>query len=347
MRRSARYVPAMPRALIVGGTGPIGRATARRLVAAGWQVVVTGREPGRLPEDLAGAGVRFVAAQRSDAEQLAAALGAGADLLVDCICYTAADARLLLPLLHDAASTVMISSKAVYVDDAGNHSNSDIAPRFDGPIRETQATVAPGDGDYTTREGYAANKIAAEQVLLGGGRPVTVLRPSKVHGAGGPRPREWFFVKRVLDRRPALVLARRGAGIDHTTAAANIAALIETVARMPGVRILNSADPDALSALEISRVIARRLGHDWVETLLDDAPGALGAHPWDAEHPIVLDTSAAADLGYVPSGDYATTVADEIDWLVATGGEGRLDEDFFTPLFDYAAEDRYLAGHHG
>ena len=344
MRRFARYVPAVPRALIVGGTGPIGRATARRLVAAGWHVDVTGRDAARLPEDLAAAGVKFVAADRDDAGQLAAAFGPGADLLVDCICYTAAGAELVLPLVYDATSTVMISSKAVYVDADGNHSNSDVPPRFDGPISESQRTVAPGRGDYTTREGYAANKVAAEQVLLGSGRPVTVLRPSKAHGAGAPRPREWFFVKRVLDRRPALVLAGRGASVDHTTAAANIAALIETAARVPGTRVLNSADPDAPSALEISRVIARRLGHVWEEVLLDEAAGGLGAHPWDAENPIVLDTSAAAQLGYVPVGDYATTVAEEIDWLVATGGEGRLDEDFFAQLFDYAAEDRYLGG---
>jgi nucleoside-diphosphate-sugar epimerase len=288
-------------------------------------------------------GARFVAADRGDATDLATAFGAGADLLVDCICYTAADARLLLPLVRDAASTVMISSKAVYVDEAGNHSNSDVPPCFGGPIRESHATVPPGDGDYTTREGYAANKIAAERVLLESGRPVTVLRPSKVHGAGGSRPREWFFVKRVLDRRPVLVLARRGAGVDHTTAASNIAALIETAARVPGSRILNCADPDTPSALEISRVVAGRVGHLWEEVLLADAPGTLGAHPWDAEHPIVLDTSAAAELGYVPAGDYASTVAEEVDWLVATGGEGRLDEEFFAPLFDYAAEDSHIA----
>ena len=339
----------MPRAVILGGTGPIGRATARRLLAADWEVDVTGRDPARLPADLAAAGTGFVAADRGDPEELAAAFGTGADLLVDCICYTAADAELILPLVRDATSTVMVSSKAVYVDDAGNHPNSDVAPRFDGPIRETQPTVAAGDGDYTTREGYAANKIAAEQVLLSGGGRVTALRPSKVHGAGGPRPREWFFVKRVLDRRPAVLLARGGGGVDQTTAAANIAALIETAARVPGTRVLNSADPDAPSALEISRVVARRLGHVWEEVLLDDATGSrsLGAHPWDAEHPIVLDTSAAVELGYMPAGDYATTVADELDWLVATGGERRLDEDFFTPLFDYAAEDRYLAGRNG
>ena len=65
----------------------------------------------------------------------------------------------------------MISSKAVYVDDAGRHSNSDESPAFDGPITEAQPTLAPGDGDYRTRDGYGANKVAAERVLLDSGIP--------------------------------------------------------------------------------------------------------------------------------------------------------------------------------
>jgi nucleoside-diphosphate-sugar epimerase len=341
----------VPRALIVGGGGAIGRATARRLIASGWQVDLTGRTVPRLPADVA-AGGRFFVADRANTAQLLAALGDGADLLVDCICFTAADASRLLPLVAEAGSTVMISSKAVYVDDAGRHSNSDAPPCFDGPIPETQPTLAAGDVDYRTREGYGPNKVAAEQVLLDSGLPVTVLRPSKVHGAGAARPREWVFVKRALDRRPAVFLARRGAGIDHTTAAANIAGLIEAVAACPGRRILNSADPDAPSGLEISRTIAHLLDHRWDELLLDDgAHERLGAHPWDAPNPIVLDMTAALELGYTPAGDYATTVVEEVEWLVAAarGGDDadRLPgmDDAFRPLLDYQAEDEYLARH--
>lgn len=340
----------MPRALIVGGTGLIGRATARRLLAAGWQVDLTGRDAARLPAGIAAAGGRFIAAGRGDAGQLLTAFGDGADLLVDCICYTADDARRLLPLAHNAGSTVMISAKAVYADAAGNHVNSPDPPRFEGPIRETQPTVPPGGGDYNTREGYGANKVAAEQVLLDSGAPVTVLRPSKIHGAGAARPREWVFLKRVLDRRPAVFLAHRGSGIDHTTAAANMAGLIEVAAAAPGRRILNSADPDAPSALEISRTIARQLDHVWAEILLDEgSDAALGRHPWDAAYPIVLDMTAAHELGYTPAGDYASTVAEEVQWLVtaAQGGEDadrlpKLDDGFFGPMLDYTAEDRYL-----
>ncbi len=318
----------MPRALIVGGTGVVGAATARRLLAAAWDVDLTGRNLAHVPRDLAEAGATFVQADRQQPAQMRAAYGAGADLLVDCVCYTAADATRLLPLMRDAGATVMISSKAVYVDSAGNHANSETAPRFDGPVRENQPTVAAGGGDLTTPEGYGPNKVAAEQVCLDSGAPVTVLRPSKVHGPGGTRPREWVFVKRVLDGRPAVLLANRGGGVDHTTAAANLAALIETVAAKPGRRILNSADPYAPSALEIARMIAEHLGHEWEEVLLEPgAAGALGRHPWDVPHPIVLDTSAAVALGYEPVGGYAETVVDEIDWLVRAARDRAADLD--------------------
>lgn len=343
----------MLRALVVGGTGLVGRAVGRRLLAAGWQVDLTGRDPTHLPPDIAACGGTFVAADRDSSDQLLGAFGDGADLLVDCICFTAEDATRLLPLARGAGSTVMISSKAVYVDAAGNHSNSDMAPHFEEPIRESQPTLAPGNADHSTREGYGPNKVAAEQVLLDSGYPVTVIRPSKIHGSGATRPREWVFVKRVLDRRPAVFLAHRGFGVDHPTAAANIAALVEVVAAIPGRRILNSADPDAPSALEISRTIARQLDHVWDEVLLAEPEGNLGQHPWDTPHPIILDMSAATALGYVPAGDYAATVAEEVRWLVsAARGDApenlsRLDEAFFQPMFDYAAEDRYLAARAG
>jgi nucleoside-diphosphate-sugar epimerase len=348
------------RAVIIGGTGAIGRAAARRLLAAGWSVELTGRDPARMPRDITAAGGRFAAADAGDAGRLRAVFGDGADLLVDCACFTAEDATRLLPLARAAASTVLISSKAVYVDAAGHHSNSPVKPDFGGPVREDQPTVAPGYGDYRSAEGYPAGKVAAEQVLLDSGAPVTVLRPSKIHGPGSRQPREWVFVKRVLDRRPVLFLAHRGASVDHPTAAANIAALIDLAAREPGRRILNAADPDAPSALEISRIIARHLGHTWEEVLLDDlqatpgqpTPGqpTLGRHPWDRPHPIVLDMTAAAGLGYTPAGDYATTVATEVDWLIAAahGGDdadlipGPGDE-YFAPLLDYRGEDRWLA----
>lgn len=100
----------MSHAVVLGGTGLIGRAAARRLLAAGWDVTAVGRDRSRMPEDVAAVGGRFIAADRTEPHQLAAALGAGADLLIDCLCFTAGHARSLLPLLDDVGSAVMISS---------------------------------------------------------------------------------------------------------------------------------------------------------------------------------------------------------------------------------------------
>jgi nucleoside-diphosphate-sugar epimerase len=333
----------MRSALVIGGTGMIGRAVAQRLLAAGWRVTVTGRDPRRIPATLRGAA--FVPVDRDGPDGLAG-LGDGHDLVVDCVCFTAAHARQLLPVIRGAGSTVMISSKAVYADGEGRHSNSAEPPVFAGPVTERQATVEPGDMPFNSPEGYGANKVAAERVLLDSGLPVTVLRPSKVHGPGAALPREWYFVRRALDRRPVLLLAARGRGADHPSAAANIAALVEVAAEQPGARILNAADPDAPDGLAISRTIAALTGHAWREVLLDDdAPPRLGRHPWHRLPPVVLDMGAAEALGYRPVGDYAATVAGEVRWLLDSVGR----DPAWAPAdagpeswFDYAAEDDWL-----
>jgi nucleoside-diphosphate-sugar epimerase len=348
-------VPVPRRAVILGGTGAVGTATALRLGRSGWSVTVTGRSPSHVAPELASVGVTVRFAEREDDQALAELLRGGADLLVDCACYTAGHARALLRFLAEVGSTVMLSSKAVYVDGDGRHSNSPDPPRFPVPIHEAQPTVRPSDAPHDSAEGYGANKVAAEDALLGTEYPVTVLRLAKVHGAWARRPREWTFVKRVLDRRPAVFLARRGAGVDHTCAAVNVAALVEVVSDRPGRRVLNCADPDAPNGLEIARSVARWAGHSWEEVLLDDeAADGLGAHPWDAVPPIVLDTSAAAGLGYLAVGDFAATVVEELDWLGALWRAGDPDQllpgdrdPFFGLLLDYAAEDRYLAGRSG
>lgn len=336
---------AVGRAIVLGGNGVLGRATALRLLSSGWSVDVTGRDPSRFPLELREAGARFVRSERRDARDLADVVGAGADLLVDAVCYTADDARMLLPHLGDIRSTVMLSSKAVYVDSLGNHVNSDAVPRFEEPVTEDNPTMEPGNGEYRSREGYGANKVGAERVLLESGWPVTVIRASKVHGAGAANPREWMFVKRVLDRRPVVLLAHGGRGGDHTTAAVNAAALVETVSANPGSRILNSADPDAPTGLDIARAVSRHLGHDWREILLpDDADSALGAHPWDFVPPIVLDTRASVALGYTPVGTYAETVSAELDWLlVSEANRPAASDEYVDRFIDYSLEDRFLA----
>jgi len=342
----------MRRAIVIGGSGLIGRAVARRLHAVGWTVHLVARRAERVPADLSGDGLRFYALDRSDQAALVRLVGDGADLLVDCACFTAAHARGLIPVLPGIGSTVMISSKAVYVDDYGRHVNSPESPRFDQPITEARSTQSPSmSDDFDSPAAYGACKVAAEQMLLDDGHPVTVLRPSKVHGEGAAKPCEWIFVKRALDGRGPVLLAGQGRGGDHPTAAVNIAALVEVAAARPGRRVLNIGDPDSPNALAIARVVGAYLGHEFREVLLpDDADPRLGRHPWDRRPPIRLDMAAARALGYQPAGDYAATVHDELAWLLTIarrhGGGYRLpvtwDNAYFDRMLDYAEEDRYL-----
>ncbi|UKF25534.1 MULTISPECIES: NAD-dependent epimerase/dehydratase family protein [Clavibacter] len=304
------------RALVLGGTGAIGGATAERLVRDGWSVDVTGRDPDLMPAELRDLGVRFHALDRADARGIERLLGYGVDLLVDLVAFTAADVRALVPAMRASGSVVVASSRAVYVDDDGRHINGDEPPRFPIPIPEDNPALAPAaDGtDPFTREGYAPSKAAVERAALESGLPVTVIRPSKVHGRWARNARTRAIAERMLAGAETIELADRGASVDHLIAAANAAALIARVADVPGARILNSADPDPLTAAEIVAVIADELG--WRGRIVPLESGVDGgAHPWAAAHPIVLDTRASLALGYAPVGPGAELLRAEVAWI--------------------------------
>ncbi|MGW8432189.1 NAD-dependent epimerase/dehydratase family protein [Curtobacterium citreum] len=343
------------RAVVLGGTGGIGSAVVRDLLDASgrggedWQVDVVARHGGPAADALTAAGATFAAGDRRDTAVLRELLRPGADLLVDAVGATRDDALQLRPFLDDVGSTVFVSSKAVYADEQGRHANSVDRPVFGGAVTELQPTVPAGDGDPTSREGYGAAKIAAEQVLLDHGAPVTVLRPSKVYGVGIGRPREWFVVRRALDGRERILLADGGRGVDHTTAASGIASLVRIIADAPDRRILNVADETAPSVLEIVRTVAGLVDHRFDEVLLDqDAPAFVGTTPWSSPTPFVLDTTAARALGWQPP-RYAEAVRPEVAWLretahaVPAGGDVPWAEDpFWERMFDYGPEDAAL-----
>ncbi|MFT0848742.1 NAD-dependent epimerase/dehydratase family protein [Actinomycetaceae bacterium L2_0104] len=307
------------RAVILGGTGAIGAATALRLAGQGWHVDVTGRDQAKMPRELIDMGVRFRQIDRSDIRGVSALVDDGADLLVDLVAYRGQDVRALVPAMRVCTSIVVVSSRAVYIDPQGRHINGDEAPAFRIPIPETNPTVPPaGPGvDPFSREGYAASKVAVERESLESGLPITVLRPSKVHGRWARNARTAAIVEQMLAGIDEIQLADHGMAIDHLTAAANTAALIETVADTPAGRVLNSADPDPLTAKRIVGAIAEAIG--WKGCVRGLEPGREGGdHPWNPTHPIILDTEAAAAIGYAPAGTARELLADEATWVAST-----------------------------
>jgi nucleoside-diphosphate-sugar epimerase len=255
----------------------------------------------------------------------------------------------LITVQGSVGSFVVISSASVYRDSLGRTLDEALQngfPELPDPILETHPTVDPGPTTYSTR------KIALERHLLDeAAAPVTILRPCAIHGLGSRHPREWWFVKRILDRRRAIPLAYRGTSRFHTSSVANIAALTRVAVETPGLRVLNIADPSAPSVADIAAFIAQHLdyGGRIVEVGEQSYPPSVGRTPWSVPRPFVVDCRAALDLGYSPATTYADAVKSVCDWLVATAGNGDWKERFPTlaryprDLFDYASEDEFFS----
>jgi nucleoside-diphosphate-sugar epimerase len=323
---------------------------ARRLAEAGWDVTVASRGERALPDELTGL-TRHVTVDRADPAALEQAAD-GADVLVDVIPFSPADAEQLLALGKRVGALIAISSASVYSDEEGRSldeaTGPDDLPRLPVPIPESQPTLPPGDATYST------GKAAIERALLERSSvPSTVIRPCAIYGRGDRQAREWHFVKRVLDGRKVVVLAYGGRSRFQTTAAENLGELIRRCAERPGTRVLNCGDPDPPTLVEIGRAIAAALNHEWAEVLLPGEPeGVLGRTPWSVpdSHPFVVDMSAAErEVGYRPVTSYANGVGVACEWLVEATRDGDWRQvlpghaRYYGELFDYSAEDEYLA----
>jgi nucleoside-diphosphate-sugar epimerase len=187
--------------LILGGSGFIGGETARRLLAAGFQVTCLSRR-GAAPA----AGVRVLRADRRDPGALAAALqGARFDATLDACAYDAPDVEQLLGLPQVTLGRyVLISSGQVYlVTDAPRVPARE--PDSDRPLAPAPAAGTPDHAQWT----YGVGKRRAERAALARcaeqGRSVVVLRLPVVHGAGDPTLRLWAYLERMRDGGPLLL----------------------------------------------------------------------------------------------------------------------------------------------
>jgi len=340
----------MPRnAFILGGTGQIGRAIASKLLASGWDVSIASRGLRPLSQDRAKRRAKLVMLDRERPDGLARALGDGADALIDVTAYGLEHGYQLLEVQGSIGALVVISSSSVYCDDAGrtlDEAAQNGFPQFAGPIHESQQTVAPGDATYSTR------KVALENLLLDKGTsPVTILRPAAIHGPGSTHPREWWFVKRILDGRLRIPLAYNGESRFHTSSVFNIAELTRIALEQPQTRILNIADPEALKVVSIGSSIARHMGYTGELVQVSDSafPARIGRTPWSVPRPFILDNSAALAIGYEPVTTYAQSVGEICDELAA-GETGSAWRDRFPvlasypfDLFDYPAKDLFFS----
>src|SRR6185503_13457455 len=156
--------PRNMRTLLIGGTGSFSTRITEKALERGHDVLVYARG---LRPLAAGSRARLFRAERRALREHAAELARFApDVVVDSICFSAADAEDLVALFPDVRRLVLISTVDVYGEDVGGSPVSE--------EREAQPVTS-----------YAKGKVAAELVVLAGlGPRATVFRPSHILGRG-------------------------------------------------------------------------------------------------------------------------------------------------------------------
>ncbi len=166
------------RVLIIGGTGSFSTRVTELSVQGGHEVMVVSRGQRPLFGDLP---VRRLQAERNTLREQAVALAQFApEVVVDSICFNAAQADDLVTLFPEARRVVLISSVDVYGENVG-------AMPVD-EARVPQPVTA-----------YAKGKLAAERAVLEGlGSRATVFRHSHILGRS-------FLTTSLWSRSPYLV----------------------------------------------------------------------------------------------------------------------------------------------
>lgn len=324
----------MPGHAVIIGAGQIGIACAEHLIASGWSVAVLARSPSAAMPEAA----RQIAVDRHDEAALRQAIGDGGDLLIDTIAFDGGDADQLVRIADRFDAVAAISSASVYCDAEGR--TLDEAAQNGFPTGMTglgvgHATVAPGDQTYST------HKVAMEQRLLSGAPDQTiVIRPCAIHGPFSRHPREWWFVKRMLDGRQRIPLAYGGESRFQTTSTGAIARLILGLSASGERGVFNCADRDSPTVLEIGELIAARLGAAPEFVPIGDPVGAVGRTPWSVPRPFTVANEGRASFARA----YAEEAGVALDWLTsAQPADWRAAFPALAAypwaLFDYEAED--------
>lgn len=306
----------MKKAIIIGGTGQIGYAIAALLLQQNWQVVLASRNKFSFGDFANNSNLSHRILDRRDDVSFSKLISEGADLLIDLVAFGKKEGVQLLSVQHYVKQIVVLSSSSVYCDDKGrtlDEASANGFPCFPDPILETNATVKAGTETYST------NKIALEKVLLQQSKvPITIIRPCAIHGIFSHHPREWWFVKRMLDNRKYIPLAYEGKSVFHTSSALNIAKVVLASTSATDHSIINVADKEPFSVFEIGTTIREELQSniEFITKPYEKSKPYIGFTPWSVPQPFVLDTSKADKLlGVNELHSYEEDVKMVCEWL--------------------------------
>jgi nucleoside-diphosphate-sugar epimerase len=339
------------RAIVVGGTGFIGRFVVDELLRLGHELAVVhrGSHPRGLP------GVTQITVRRERLADASPQLRAFApEVVVDMILSSGPQAEMLLDIFRGHATRIVaISSMDVYRA-CGVLQGTEPGPleplplTESSPLRTRLQTYPPAqvamlqqvfgwlDDDY--------DKIPVERTLLRDSQlPATILRLPMVYGPGDPLRRFYPIVKRILDGRQVLLfsesMAQWRATKGYVEDVARAIAIVATGSQFGGGQILNVGEPDTLTELEWAEQIAgaTNWSGEFVVKPDQQVPPHLRAPGNAAQHWIADTGRIREEFGFHESLNRDLAVGRTVAWERLTPPQG-----FQPHQFDYEAEDAAL-----
>lgn len=342
--------------LIIGGTRFIGLYVVQSLLEKGHSICLFNRSG---PSVFDGK-VEWRQGNRNDEKTLRNALKAiRPDAVLDMIPFNGDQAVMLVRASEGQTPRIVsISSMDVYraygiilgIEPPGTH----IEPV---PISETaplRSTLYPYRGpvprkaDDPARQMDDYDKIPVEDVVMNAKHiDGTVLRLPFVFGPYDAQHRMYEVLKRILDRRPGIILEQRYAqwriSRGYAVNVAEAIALALTREQAAGM-IFNVADRPVWSSEEWVRLIAAATG--WSGSIVILPPESTPSHlqvTQNMQQHLVGDSSRIRDiLGYTDIIDPNEAIRRTIEWESAHPPD--LPPETASKMFDYPAENAALAG---
>jgi nucleoside-diphosphate-sugar epimerase len=327
------------RALVIGGTGPTGHHIVNGLRARGHQVAMLHSGRHEVPE--IAADVEHVHTNPFDEAALRAALGARTfDVCVATYGRLRVTAKVMAGRCGRFVSVGGAPAYSGYMNpDAWTPAGMPV------PTREDARTV-PGESEDA--KGFRIRRT--EEAVLAIHPTAAHFRYPYVYGKYQLLPREWLIVRRILDRRPFIVVPDDGLTLCHYGYAQNLAHALLLAVDKPEAsagQIYNCGDEEILSLRQVIELVAAACG----------ARLELVSMPWElavCARPLVMQqrtthrvldlTKLRVQLGYrdvVPARDALAATAREL--LANPLERGGMEEKSLTDPFDYAAEDELIA----
>ncbi|MFO7965333.1 MAG: NAD-dependent epimerase/dehydratase family protein [Desulfobacterales bacterium] len=331
------------RILVIGGTGFIGRDVVNSLSRMGHDLILFNREaptfqekkgPVRITSEL-----KEIEYYRPQIRDLAPEV-----VLVDMFHFSASDARRVSRTVKGISRRIVVLSGTDVYLLYGRLYGIEPGPVQPVPAAENaplRTINFPGLGEY--------DKLNMEPVILADQEmPGTVIRLPPVYGPRSLMHRLFFYLKRMDDRRPHILLSRQLSAwqwthgyVENVAHAVALACIDE---RASG-RIYNVGDPNPISMAAWVEIIGKAAGWDG-DIIIFPRRQVLEISPFatafiNTDQDAVVDSSRIrSELNYAEPVDFEQAVAKTIAWERSHPIPPQLMGPGF---FDYDAEDRLVA----